>query len=145
MEKLTTFPTLANDLLLKALLEAGMGRTAELDNGGPANPDPSRRACFVLRGSGSSSGAPIRLSGLWYVPRGPDTSRGAPIRLSGPWSVKAGPLPADPRGPDSSSGALTRPVGPQSIPMGPDPSLGALIRPADPWYVLRGLIHPLAP
>ena len=114
---------------LEALLEAYMRWAAELEDRGPANPDPSRRACFVLKGPGSSSGALIRLSGLWSAPRGPDTSRGALIRLSGPRFVKAGPLP-DPRDPDSSSGVLIRPVGPQSIP--------ALVRPAEPSLILRG-------
>ena len=68
---------------VKALLEAGMGRAAELENRGPANPDPSRRACFVLRGPGSSSGAPIHLLGLWSV-------HGALMHLAGPRFVFQG-------------------------------------------------------
>ena len=111
----------------------------------PTSPDPSRGACFLLRGPDSSSGALIRLSGIWSVPRGPDTSRGALIRIWEPCrSVKAGPLP-DPRGPDSSSGALLCPVGPNL-------SQWALIHPSGPWSVRRSpgpsheaLIHPAGP
>ena len=137
-----------------------MGRAAELEDRRPANPDPSRRACFVLRGPGSSSRAPIRLSELWPVPRGPDTSCGpdssfgALVRQGGAltWPARSRFLL---RGPDLSQWALIYPLGRWSVPWipgtsqgawsisrRPDPSRGALIRHAGPYSSCGALVRP---
>ena len=88
---------------------------------------------FVLRGPGSSHGAPYSscgalasLVGHWYVPRGPIHP--------GSWLVLRSPDPSQITL-ISNCGALARPVGNCSVSRGPDSSNDALVHPTGPWSV----------